>query len=147
MTTTYKHILAAIDTHKSCHCVIEKAKFLADSLNAKLSFVHVVERDLASEHIFVDQAEYEKTVRSKAEENLSAMSDELNLGDFDHTILIGTPRDEIVAHAKAIHCDLIVLGSHGRHGLTHLLGSTSDSVAHRAPCDTLIVRNGDVKRS
>ncbi|HHQ41669.1 MAG TPA: universal stress protein, partial [Chromatiales bacterium] len=38
--------------------------------------------------------------------------------------------------------DLIVLGSHGRRGLTRLLGSTADAVLHSARCDVLAVRIG-----
>jgi len=41
--------------------------------------------------------------------------------------------------AKEQGCDLIVVGSHGRHGLALLLGSTSNDLLHGAPCDTLAV--------
>ena len=39
-----------------------------------------------------------------------------------------------------IHADLIVLGTHGRHGLGLLLGSTASGVLHGCPCDVLTVR-------
>ena len=42
--------------------------------------------------------------------------------------------------AKEQTCDLIVVGSHGRHGLALLLGSTANDVLHGAPCDVLAVR-------
>ncbi len=41
--------------------------------------------------------------------------------------------------AKEHDCDLIVVGSHGRHGLALLLGSTANDVLHGAPCDVLAV--------
>ncbi|MDB4308535.1 universal stress protein, partial [Porticoccaceae bacterium] len=42
--------------------------------------------------------------------------------------------------AKENHIDLIVVGSHGRHGLALIFGSTSNSVLHGATCDVLAVR-------
>jgi universal stress protein A len=42
--------------------------------------------------------------------------------------------------AKEEDVDLIIVGSHGRHGLALIFGSTSNSVLHGAPCDVLAVR-------
>ncbi len=54
---------------------------------------------------------------------------------------IGRPATEIRAHAERIGADLIVVGSHGRHGLPGiLLGSTANGVLHNAPCNVLTVR-------
>lgn len=54
---------------------------------------------------------------------------------------IGRPSVEIRRHAEHINADLIVIGSHGRHGLSGiLLGSTANGVLHNAPCDVLTVR-------
>ena len=52
----------------------------------------------------------------------------------------GQPRQEIHRLAEEQQCDLIVVGSHGRHGLALLLGSTAHDVLHGAPCDVLAVR-------
>ena len=51
----------------------------------------------------------------------------------------GQPRQEIHGFAIKEKCDLIVVGSHGRHGLALLLGSTANNVLHGAPCDVLAV--------
>lgn len=56
-------------------------------------------------------------------------------------VLYGRPATEIHAHASKIEADLLVIGSHGRHGLPRLmLGSTANAVLHGAPCDVLTVR-------
>ena len=52
----------------------------------------------------------------------------------------GQPRQEIHRLAEEQQCDLIIVGSHGRHGLALLLGSTANDVLHGAPCDVLAVR-------
>jgi len=50
-------------------------------------------------------------------------------------------RDAIVQAARAVHADLIVIGTHGRRGLTRvLLGSVAEDVLRRAPCPVLAVR-------
>lgn len=51
----------------------------------------------------------------------------------------GDPGDAIVALAKEIDADLIVLGSRGMQGARRVLGSVPNKVSHRAPCDVLIV--------
>ena len=49
-------------------------------------------------------------------------------------------KEGILGAAKEHGADLIVVGSHGRHGLALLLGSTANAVLHGAPCDVLAVR-------
>lgn len=56
-------------------------------------------------------------------------------------IRVGTPFVEIVRYAKSSDVDLIVIGTHGRSGLAHvLLGSTAERVVRKAPCPVLSVR-------
>lgn len=53
---------------------------------------------------------------------------------------LGDARDLIIRHAKSLHADLIVMGTHGRSGFQHLLlGSVAESVVRNAPCPVLVV--------
>ena len=54
----------------------------------------------------------------------------------------GRPESELQRAAEAKGADVIVVGSHGRHGLALLLGSTANGVLHGATCDVLAVRVG-----
>jgi len=64
------------------------------------------------------------------------------------SIRIGRPASEIRTQAEKIDADLVVIGSHGRHGLPRLLlGSTASGVLHGAPCNVLTVRVGDTADS
>jgi universal stress protein A len=55
-------------------------------------------------------------------------------------VVIGTPALEIRRLAETLDVELIVLGTHGRHGLGLMLGSTANAVLHGAPCDVLAVK-------
>ena len=65
-----------------------------------------------------------------------------------HTVLTkGVPFDQILRVAKRLRCDLIVLATHGRTGLAHvLMGSVAENVVRRAPCPVLTVRPPQFKR-
>ena len=78
----------------------------------------------------------------KAEEILETMSkhllDEVITRENLHALL-GHPATAITDLARKLDSDLLVIGSHGRHGLRALLGSTANAVLQSAPCDTLLV--------
>jgi universal stress protein A len=57
-------------------------------------------------------------------------------------LIFGRPESEIQRTAQSVGADVIVVGSHGRHGLALLLGSTANGVLHGASCDVLAVRVG-----
>jgi len=53
-----------------------------------------------------------------------------------------TPANAIVTYARAAHIDLIVMGTHGRSGVTHaLMGSVAEQVVRTAPCPVLTVKH------
>ncbi len=59
------------------------------------------------------------------------------------TVRVGDPRDVIDAVATELHADLIIMGTHGRRGLSRLvLGSVAEAVVRSAPCSVLTVRGG-----
>ncbi len=60
---------------------------------------------------------------------------------YEHHCVMGYPADEILAYAERTHIDLIVMGSHGRTGLSRLIaGSVAEQVMRRAKCPVLILR-------
>jgi len=67
---------------------------------------------------------------------------ELGAGDVEVRFLTGAPWDQIIGTARADRAiDLVVMGTHGRTGLTHvLLGSVAEKVVRHAPCAVLVVR-------
>ena len=78
----------------------------------------------------------------QADVALEAALDRHDAGDLDvqQHVRTGEPAPEIVAIAREVGADVIVLGSVGMRGAGRLLGSVPNSVAHRAPCDVVIVK-------
>jgi len=59
---------------------------------------------------------------------------------------VGAPFLEIINAAQSEHADLIVMGTHGRSGLAHvLMGSVAERVVNKAPCAVLTIRHPDRK--
>jgi universal stress protein A len=74
---------------------------------------------------------------------LASICEPLNVADENQLVILGQPATEMRRLARERDIDLIVVGSHGRHGLALIFGSTSNSVLHGAPCDVLAVRITD----
>jgi universal stress protein A len=82
----------------------------------------------------------EEELVKNAEQSLKTLQQEHGIPDAERLVLSGSPKHEIVRFAEEQNVDLIVIGSHGRHGIGRLLGSTAYPVLHHASCDVLAVR-------
>ncbi|MEM1243208.1 MAG: universal stress protein [Pseudomonadota bacterium] len=139
----YKHILLAVDLHENFDDdVVTQAVKLAKEHAAKITIVHVLEHLTAYgiAQAYPGAFEIEESIRNEATETIQSLIDKHAIKDVDVIIEPGSPKMLIIDKAKELNADLIVLGSHGRHGLSLLLGSTANAVLHHAPCDVLAVR-------
>lgn len=142
---TYKRILAAIDLAPDEPRVLEQAIELSRQNDAVLSLVHVVENVTSiyiSETSFPEIPELENRLTDTAAQKLEQAKQDYQIPDAEYYVRAGSAKHEIVDLAKEINADLIVIGSHGRHGLRLLLGSTANGILHLATCDVLAVRIG-----
>ena len=140
--SAYKHILVGLDLSTESQQVVNRVKFLFDNTNTKISICHILE-PLAFTYggdIPVDLSDVQTQLQDQAKERLSALGAELNVSAEDQHVILGHPAQEMHSMAKNCNMDLIVVGSHGRHGLSLIFGSTSNSVLHGAECDVLAVR-------
>ncbi|MDR0188860.1 universal stress protein [Pseudomonas yamanorum] len=138
----YEHILVAVDLTEECDPVIKRAVGLAGD-SVKLSLVHIVEPMAMAfgGDVPMDLSQLQQQQFDQAKERLDRLIDKYPALKKDQSHLTyGQPRQEIHHLAKEQGCDLIVVGSHGRHGLALLLGSTANDVLHGAPCDVLAVK-------
>lgn len=139
----YQHILVAVDLTEECDPVIQRATDLASSNNARLSLVHIVEPMAMAfgGDVPMDLSQLQQQQFDQAKERLEKLIGKYpQLTRENSHLTYGQPRQEIHHLAKEQGCDLVVVGSHGRHGLALLLGSTANDLLHGAHCDTLAVR-------
>lgn len=140
----YKHVLVAADFSEEAVLVGERARLIAQCCNARISLVHVVEEVNIS-------AGYElmpllpelpdEALLAEARDSLNRLATKLGLENAHKWAISSVSTKEgILKIAEEQNADLIVVGSHGRHGLALLLGSTANAVLHGAPCDVLAVR-------
>ena len=131
------------DTSAENAVVIDKALEIARQNDARLTLVHIVEYTgtlYAGDIPLPEDLDLDRRLAEQAEEKLQELIVQRQLGDIEHLVEIGIPKREIVRIAEEKGADLIVIGSHGRHGLQLLLGSTANGVLHQAKCDVLAVR-------
>ncbi len=138
----YRHILLATDFSPSSDQVIEKAREIATDCGAAISLIHVVEYypHEFNVDVYLPDLNLEQELIDQAAQRLQKNAAALGTPDAAQYVEVGIPKQEIVRTANEQQCDLIVLGSHGRHGLALLMGSTANGVLHHAECDVLAIR-------
>ena len=136
----YKHILFATDLTDDTDFLVEKVRAMRGLTGATLSLVHVVEPLPGYSYAYLGVEDIEGQLLEEARQATSKLGETLNVGASDQFIEVGPTKTKILHVADDIKADLIICGSHGRHGLSLLLGSTANAVLHGAKCDVLTVR-------
>lgn len=133
-------ILFPTDFSESSQCALDVAFALARDFQARLIVLHVAEPPPVVPYDKFQEALQESSgYRHELEEKLrQCQKPDCNaIFRLDH----GDAGDRILGVAEEVHCDLIVMGTHGRRGLDRLLvGSVAEKVLRRAPCAILTVK-------
>ena len=140
--SNYQTILLSIDLTEESSEVAERAQAIAANNGATIHVIHVVE-PLSFAYggdIPMDFSGIQDEIQEQAKQQLQSFSKKFGIAEAHQHLVIGKPEIEIHSLAEEINADLIVVGSHGRHGLALLLGSTANGVLHGANCDVLAVR-------
>ncbi|MCF7980631.1 MAG: universal stress protein [Pseudomonadales bacterium] len=138
--TAYKNILIAVDLDDANKQVVSKAIAIAGE-NATLNLIHVIEPiQIYGPIPTIDYASIQSHTNDFAKKKLSALGEEFSIDVKRQYVLEGVAQKVIHAFAEENGVDLIVVGSHGRHGVSLLLGSTANAVLHGAQSDVLAVR-------
>jgi universal stress protein A len=141
---TYSNILIAIDLSEDSANVAKRAHAVAAGSDAVLHLIHVIE-PLSFAYggdIPMDFSGIQDEIHQQASQQLKRFGETHDIPESRQHIVLGRPEVEIHAKAEEVSADLIVIGSHGRHGLALLMGSTANGVLHGARCDMLAVRVG-----
>ena len=139
----YKNILVALDLSNDADVVLQKAVTISSQFNAVLTVIHVVEPvvlDVNMEFAPSFNVDIETSLVERAEQFLKGTLERLSMKNCTSKVLVGSVKHEIHREAEENQIDLIIMGTHGRHGVARLLGSTANAVLHGAPCDILTVK-------
>jgi nucleotide-binding universal stress UspA family protein len=144
-----KRILVPTDFSATSDAALDAAYLLAASFNAELQLLHVLDdpfltEGLAAEAYIAEAPALRTAMLRDAQERLSrrAISRRPGLVRIDTEVLFGHGARTIVDYAAQRNADVIVMGTHGRTGVAHvLLGSIAERVVRTASCPVLTVRH------
>jgi nucleotide-binding universal stress UspA family protein len=142
----FDKILTAIDFSENSDYAFDYALTLARQFNAELTIMHVINEPVDLRGFYVPQISFEQ-LEKEIEEGAVKMMEKFcqaRLGDYnayETAIVTGIPYEEVIRKAEEIGASLIVLGTHGRTGLDHLIfGSTAERIVRSASCPVLTIR-------
>ncbi len=142
----WKRICCAVDFSEASRPALESAAELGKRLGAALTILHVVKADsMPSGPMSVPLPEaISTTIQREFEPRMSALRDEFanRLGAaVKSEVLVGDPAQLILWFARDEGFDLLVMGTHGRTGLGHLvMGSVAEQVLRGSTCPVMVVR-------
>ena len=137
-----KHILVPVDFDDTSDVALAYARSLAKNFGAQLHMLHVME-NLFLKPMANDPRDIETGIARRLTDRLTPEERE-SMRAVAVLKKSDTPADEIVKYANEEPIDLIIIGTHGRSGIKHLLmGSVAEKVVRTAPCPILIVRPGE----
>lgn len=145
--SVYSRILLAVDLSSESIQLVEKARAIAEASQCDLQLVHVIE-PLSFAYggdVPMDLASIQEQLDQHAHNKLNQLAEKLKYPVSQIHVVTGNTETEVHRLADEQQVDLIIVGSHGRHGFSLLLGSTANGILHGAHCDVLAVRVRDVE--
>lgn len=136
----YSHLLLALDVYENDTALIEEALELAKINKAEISFIHVTPHVISSVPFAYD---FQDAVTQHAKKEIDFLKAKYKLTDKQIFLRQGQAKQEVVKLAQELKADLILCGSHGKHGLSLVLGSTANGILHAAGVDVLTIRIDD----
>ena len=148
MARSITHILVPTDFGPASDAALAYAKDLAEKYSARLSLLHVLTSPEATGYwtpeVYVPASleareRLARAARERVENALTA--EERSRCGVVIQVRAGSVADDILDFAREHDVNLIVMGTHGRRGLSHLLlGSVAEHVLRRAPCPVVTTR-------
>ncbi len=143
-----KKLLVPIDFSECSKKALQYAVPLAEQFGASITLVHIVRVNYVGgpEFAALDYPGIEGELLKSAEKHLAelAATEVESKTDARAVVRIGQEVTEIIAAAKELESDLIIISTHGRTGLKHvLMGSVAENVVRLAPCPVLVVRENE----
>jgi universal stress protein A len=138
----YKNILVAVELNAKTDAEpIKRAEYIAKESDAKITLVHAIEYAVGySAYGIGINLEIEEILVKSSSKAMMELGKQTGVPENKRIVKVGPAKYVILEEAEKIKADLIIVGSHGWHGIRALLGSTADGVLHGAKCDVLAIR-------
>lgn len=139
-----RHLLVPIDFSSPSLDALEYAIQFLDRFGARLTLLHVLEPIYHDLELGLGRIEQEVQKRTHWEAQLDSLAQVVRDRGLaaGSVVLGGIPSESIITYARGQCCDVIVMGTHGRSGLSRFrYGSVAESVLRQAPCPVLTVRS------
>jgi universal stress protein A len=141
VTRNFTTIIVPTDFSYTSDAALGYARMLAARFGASLHLLHVVDEPGSWSEVYAAIPEIRLRLSADAARRLEAMAACLRPLQATSAVVCGAPVPTIVKVAESKGADLIVMGTHGRRGVGHLLlGSVAERVVRLAPCPVLTVR-------
>lgn len=139
----YLRILLAVTLdEKIDRLVLSKGIELAKQFHSEIYLAHSVEEvsNYGAAYGIGVGTDVEGILLENAKKAMLELGNKLGIPTSRQIVRVGSPKRVVLEEAEGLKIDLIVVGSHGYHGIRLLLGSTANAVLHGATCDVLAVR-------
>lgn len=143
---SFSTILFATDFSEGSDNAFDYALSLARQYSARLVLIHVINEPVDLRGFYVPHISFEN-LEKEIEDGARKMMEQFcskhlkGFENFEQSVTSGVPAEEIVKKADACGAELIIMGTHGRKGMDHLLfGSTAERVVRTASCPVMTVR-------
>jgi universal stress protein A len=139
----YKRILLATDLSETSEQVAIAAAKIAKQNNAELHIIHVMEHSpvaYGGEFSIPIDVNLEQSLEASAREALASLGEKYQVKPEHQHLESGSVKLAVKELTDNIKPDLIVVGTHGHHGIDVLLGSRANAILHIAPCDVMVIR-------
>jgi nucleotide-binding universal stress UspA family protein len=139
-----ERILVPVDFSDCSLDAVEYGASVARQAKASVELLHVLEPVSYGLDFTLDHAEERERKRDRLSKQLEDLSAALSVAGIPTKSHLrgGLPGDSILDESRTLPSDLIVMGTHGRRGISHVLsGSVTETVLRRAQCPVLTVRS------
>ena len=142
----FKTILFATDFSEGSDFAFQAALSLARKYEGKLILIHIINEPVDLRGFYVPHISFDK-LEEEIEQGAEKLMEKFcrthikDFSNYETFVLPGIPYDEIIKKAEEFETDLIVMGTHGRTGLDHVLfGSTAEKVVRKSPIPVMTIR-------
>lgn len=142
----FKTILFASDFSEGSDFAFQSALSLARKFDSKLIVIHIINEPVDLRGFYVPHISFDK-LEEEIEQGAEKLMEQFcrthmkGFENYESHVIPGIPYDEIINKAVEFNANLIVLGTHGRTGLDHVLfGSTAEKVVRKSPIPVMTIR-------